>query len=310
MININKNINYKIFLMLVITLLNVSTLSSQKLNRYVISSGGKAIRGDKIHFDGTLGQTFIGRISSSTIKHGVGFWYNATTIYNNSKPVTLIMIPELSAWIGDTIEIPLILKESKYWSIAQVRKFYATIKYNSSVLQPIGVEPYASKGGYADYTISISGEALDSTGVIARPKFLVRLGEVEETPLIIESFEWVESRDIRIFKQDGNLKILGICKKGDTVRFVHKTRPAGIQSIIPNPASDYIQINYSVREEGFTKISLINNLGKEIVVINNEILKPGEYSKLLDLSYLASGLYFVTMSTPTESFSKKIIISR
>lgn len=307
----NKSQIYSfIILISIVSLLNMSALSGQKLSRYVIGSGGKAIKGEKIHFDGTLGQTFIGRIGSKKVKHGVGFWYNAITISNNSKPATLVMIPELSAWIGDTIEIPLILKESKFWSIANISEFEATISYNSSVLQPIDLIPETNQGGTTDYKISLHGKAIDSAGVIARPKFLVRLGDIESTPLIIESFEWIESRNVKIFKQNGTLTILGICKEGDTTRFVHKTRPAGIQSIIPNPASDYIQINYSIREEAYTKMSLYNNLGREIMIISDKIMKPGSYSKLLELSDIASGLYFVTLITPTQTFSKKIIISR
>ena len=53
----------------------------------------------------------------------------------------------------------------------------------------------------------------------------------------------------------------------------------------------------------------MNSLGQEIS--KNKIDDfIGQYKKIIDVSYLSKGVYFIQLKTDNEIFNKKIILSR
>jgi len=71
-------------------------------------------------------------------------------------------------------------------------------------------------------------------------------------------------------------------------------------NIFPNPASDYLHIegNNMIIDE----LKIIDVLGK--VIYSNKILQT---TSLLDVSFLKSGLYFLTVETKEGRVVKKFI---
>ncbi len=299
-----------IILTTLLLFLSFYSLRSQKISNYVIGSGGTQVRGSTVIVNGTVGQSMIGLVKKNKIVHGCGFWYCATPLANPPDPYFYISLPKRSAEIGDTVQLPLTLNESKNWEYAFVKNFVATIRYNSTVIQPIGNTPNCETTDNDDCLITINGSMNDSAGVLFNMEFLVRLGNVEFTPLIIESFKWIESDRGEIFTENGELEILGICKEGETNRYVKFGTKEGLQSISPNPSSDNILINYTIREKGETKIVVINNLGKEAAVLFEGLATVGHQSLFSDVSTIPTGLYNIILTTPTQIFSKKILITR
>jgi len=285
---------------------------SQVLNRHVVGSGGRSVESNGIRVNCTIGQTHIGLLkpASDTIVHGVGYWYNASYLMNHPSPVSVLLIPDVAAEIGEHVSVQLILQESRYNNLIPSRAFEAKIRYNMTVLQPVAFIPECIDANSDECTITVTGEMKDSTGVISNIDFLVRLGSVENSPLIIESFSWINHKDAIILKQDGELEVLGICREGDTARTVKKTVEAGLYASYPEPASDQTLINFSLSEEGYTKISLSNNLGREVLIIYEDYAESGKQSQIVDLTDISSGLYHINLITPTERFSRKLLIHK
>lgn len=306
-----KKIKFYKIVMLAILLITGNAFT-QQLNRHVISSGGKLSAGQGIKINCTVGQTHIALLKSANqdIYNGVGYWYNASYIMNHPNPVSVVIIPELSAEIGENVTVPLILQETRYNQLITSRSFEAKIKYNTTVLQPVNYIPECNLLEGNECIITVNGQMNDSSGILSNMDFIVRLGSVENSPLIIESFKWVNHDDVIVLKQDGELEVLGICREGDTLRTVKKTIKAGLYASLPEPASDETLINYSLSETGYTKISLINSLGREIAVLNEGIAEPGRHSLLADLTDISSGLYYINLVTTTERFSRKLLIQK
>jgi len=304
--------NYIIWKIIIAVLLISNMAFSQTINRHVISSGGKQLGSNGLKINCTIGQTHVALLKSvnQDIFNGVGYWYNASYIMNHPSPVSIVYIPDTSSEIGETVTIPIILQENKYDYLISSREFEAVIKYNMTVLQPIGYTPECETLGSDDCQIKVTGNMDDSAGILKNIDFVVRLGSVENSPLKIESFKWVNHNDVIVLKKDGELEVLGICREGDTVRTVKKTVRAGLYASSPEPASDQTLINYSLSEKGFTKISLINGLGREIAVLNEGIAEPGRHSILADLTNISSGLYYINLVTPTERFSRKLLVQK
>jgi hypothetical protein len=307
-------INKKLIIFLIfgnLMIFSMVDLQSQKIRKQVISPGGLTLKSSNIRINGTLGQTITGRVSNTNknINKGLGFW-NDGAVASNPTPYCLISIPKREAKIGDTIQIPLTLNEFKFKKYANVNDFEAKIRYNSQVLQPIGNTPNCTISQNDDCVITLNGSIKDTFGVLFNMEFMVRLGSTESTPLIIESFKWIKPNNVKILSENGELLVTDICKAGDTSRFVKLSNLAGIISVGPNPSDGYLVVNYTIRENAGTRFILINNLGEEILELFNGIPNIGNHSSIFDLSFLPSGLYNIVMVTPTQLFSKKLIINK
>jgi hypothetical protein len=98
------------------------------------------------------------------------------------------------------------------------------------------------------------------------------------------------------------------------------TVPAGINdpgtdalsfSVYPNPASDHININYTVEKAGKTDIKLVDLTGRVSAVLFSGIKSPGDYESNLKLPFiLHNGIYFLEISTETDNHVKKILIQQ
>jgi len=311
---------YRIFFIsLSFIIFSCSVASSQGLIRQVVGSGGIPVQEKGVKVNSTIGQTHIGLLKSTPLNStlGVGYWYNVSYLIGHPNPVTVVLVPFLSAEIGKRISIPLILQESKYFKFAETHNFEATIRYSTSVLQPVSAMPMCwgdnCVGGKClgeECLIKITGSTNDSSGVLGNIDFIVRLGSIEKTPLIIESFRWIGSDSVRVLKRDGELEVLGICKEGDTVRTIKKTVAAALYTCTPNPASTETLINFNISEHANTKITLTNNLGRETAVLFEGIVAPGRHTLLADLADIPSGMYFVSLITPSERFTEKLLIKK
>jgi hypothetical protein len=112
--------------------------------------------------------------------------------------------------------------------------------------------------------------------------------------------------DIEIEKQSGLFKLLGICREGGT-RLINPTGKAEILSIIPNPASDDVEINVNLIEDGFSTLSVYNVNGlklREFKFDDGTGLKSIE----INAREFDNGLYFIKLQTPTVIENKKLMI--
>lgn len=79
------------------------------------------------------------------------------------------------------------------------------------------------------------------------------------------------------------------------------------KTISPNPFSDKLNISFEYKETTFIKVSLYNNQGKLISIIDNGNRIKGTYNYTIDSSYLVPGVYYVVLQTPKGLLSSKII---
>jgi hypothetical protein len=81
--------------------------------------------------------------------------------------------------------------------------------------------------------------------------------------------------------------------------------------VYPNPASGNVNINYLLTSNGIVKLD-IYNLNNQIVksFVNNEPHFAGNYSRSLDVSGLAPGIYFARLTMGTTSKTQKLVVNR
>lgn len=81
-----------------------------------------------------------------------------------------------------------------------------------------------------------------------------------------------------------------------------------LQQNYPNPFNPVTTINYELPENGFVKISIYDNTGREIKTLVNEHRDAGYYSVQFNGSEFASGVYFCKLQAGNYIASIKMII--
>ncbi len=79
--------------------------------------------------------------------------------------------------------------------------------------------------------------------------------------------------------------------------------------VFPNPASDFINVSYTLNSRGIVNIRIMNTAGVEVANILRESQDPGQYRNTYSLnSDLASGIYYVSFNSSNQSFINKMIL--
>ena len=76
----------------------------------------------------------------------------------------------------------------------------------------------------------------------------------------------------------------------------------------PNPFNPITFINYDLDELAQIKLSIIDISGREIVVLENGVKRPGSYTISWNAVNNASGIYFLQMQTGSSVLRKKMIL--
>ena len=77
--------------------------------------------------------------------------------------------------------------------------------------------------------------------------------------------------------------------------------------VYPNPASDQVNIEFDLLQDGRVVFMLVNNAG-QVVSSTTKVLLAGRLTHTLPLSNYASGLYYLVVRTGYRTYTEKLII--
>jgi len=295
----------KIIILCLLALMGLSEAQSQNLKKYVISSGGGTSKDEVYSISSSISQPIIGRTLEGGTRHYVGFWYNAKRMIESIGSGTVVTIPNMNVEVGTDIRVPVLLRESQNLEQSRVKRFRMVIRYNGTVLTPINsTPPCAGHSEICELTITGTMENLE---ILTHLEFKVKLGNATYTDIEILDFDWVEPHNMKIITKAGRLDLEGVCIDGDGVRLVLRGSQAGIKNIYPNPAQDYINIEFGLNETGTTEMLVIDNLGNKVMTIFSEAKEYGDYNNGADISDLPNGVYFIVLQTPNELYSMPLM---
>jgi len=80
-------------------------------------------------------------------------------------------------------------------------------------------------------------------------------------------------------------------------------------SIHPNPASDFLNVNFSINETADAQIQLMNAVG-QIVYNQPYTIQSGDSSTQIDVSELANGVYFLNVKADGQMTSRKVTVMK
>jgi hypothetical protein len=76
----------------------------------------------------------------------------------------------------------------------------------------------------------------------------------------------------------------------------------------PNPFNPMTSISFSLPSSGITNLAVYDIMGREVIVLVNEMKTAGNYSVTFDAANLSSGIYFYTLKSGGFVESKKMLL--
>jgi hypothetical protein len=99
--------------------------------------------------------------------------------------------------------------------------------------------------------------------------------------------------------------------EADYIRTVINSGPAAnIQSIAPNPVSDFVNLNVTSPFDIMGTVTLVNTTGSVEAVLFDGIVNQGDNEILLDLSTQPNGLYQLVFQTRVSTETQRLMIKR
>lgn len=220
-----------------------------------------------------------------------------------------IGLPTVQGIAGERVKIPIEVRLQNNLARSCAAQFTATIRFNRTLLHPVGSTPVGTVNGM-DRIITVKGSSAGATtgGTLTELEFVATLGNATSTPLRLESLMW-DRGSVATTMEDGEFRLAEICAEG-TTRLIDASGSFGLKPIRPNPTSGNAELEYSILEPGRTRLTLADPLGRPALLLLDGVVAPGTYVTSIDLSNLPTGLYTLTLQTPTQRAAERVMVVR
>jgi hypothetical protein len=214
-----------------------------------------------------------------------------------------------SAEPGGKVTFPIYMRSASGLAGCGAPEFAMTLRFNASLLHPDAID-----GATVLHDEVVSGERRISLRGVRNGDTLLRLectallGDAESTPIAIDSFRWEGCSLIPTDTSAGRFVLTSLCRDGGP-RLV-TSGGAALKRSLPDPADASCTIEYTLAENGPTRLYLVDASGRYAGAIDDGDRAPGDYGVTVDLSSLPPGLYWCVLETPTQRISRAMHVVR
>ncbi|MFC2130268.1 T9SS type A sorting domain-containing protein [Bacteroidota bacterium] len=227
------------------------------------------------------------------------------TVEQGVQPYAVLQVGSDSARVGETVSIPIYLRNAVNIEYSEAENFTADLLFNTTLLSPLDFPEKNIVGGIRRISLTLPVEAIhDST--LADIRFAVGLGNSEWSSLNLENVEAVGGNVI-IDTVNGSFKLISICREGGDRLLNTNAGNVGINIVKPNPSSESIEIEYELIEEGRTQILIYNIFGEKVKTVFDAEAQLGRKIQTISIRELSTGSYFIVLKTPGYVLSKLFV---
>jgi hypothetical protein len=242
---------------------------------------------------------------------------NILTLYNSTKggfpnfissyfAENNVSLPDTIIKIGSEVNLPLNININCVCENDDPGYDYsAEIQFDASYFYPYD-NPIITENKVIDgqriLTLEGTFKPESQEAVVTEIHGLVLLGNGTKTPLKINRFEILNS-DINVKTEDGSLEIYGVCQP--EMSRVTLFEPLYFD-IIPNPVEESLNFRFRYLLESDISISIVNCMGNIVKKYQTKLSNEREIE--LDVSDLASGIYFTTVKAGGQTQTEKFVI--
>jgi WD40 repeat protein len=219
-----------------------------------------------------------------------------------------IKVGSVTANTGQLVTVPVYVTGKVNLNRTPVRTLTAHMSVNGTVLTPTGSTPAGQMqpGGIRRFSVPIPLDTPDS--LAATLTFQTTWGNDTASFVRIDSVTVGDTLTVRT--SSGQVRIADICRIGSRPRLINVTNSSAGLVITPNSIRTSAMITMDVIERGLTDVRVFDAAGRLISVPFSAVASPGRWIFPIDATSMNMGVYFVVMSTPTESFTQRIEVIR
>jgi hypothetical protein len=192
--------------------------------------------------------------------------------------------------------------------------FTASLRFNRNVLT-LGSTSFVRPIRNSSAQNSSQRCAVPTTFWNGRDSVLIRIpcravaGNTDATALVLEELRW----------GDGTLQIADVLEG----RFTAKTSQAGgkrlisdvssalaLVNIAPNPSADVLEVAYTLVNEAWTEVSLVDMRGNIVQMLMQSLKAAGEHRLQANVKQLPSGTYLLRLESGGEVVMRRVEVVR
>jgi hypothetical protein len=232
------------------------------------------------------------------------------SVFINPPQILIVFIPDTSSEVGvENFPIYIKLLNKNKTSFPKI-DFLCEIAYDVTAFLPNdnSSNPCIIKDTIINQNkvLTIKGENIsinDNENILAEILGTVFLADSDITNIYFNSFSCSDT-NIIIKTKDGSLTITACVLPLRRVKLFNQTT----LTMLPNPASESVNIKVFSEEEGNFIIKIFNLQGSLIETRSWNHKKSETKNILIDLNNYSSGLYQVVFQSPSDRFVKPLII--
>jgi WD40 repeat protein len=227
------------------------------------------------------------------------------------RDTVTLSIDDATGEPGEIIDIPVRISISDDRPLSPATDgFIVELCFNSTMLEPLGnfKNDYFINDYLRCIEFQMNKEDLNED-IIKTLQFKVGLGNDSLSKLDLRYSSPIGKEALYLIEEDGQFTLNGFCNSDDPRLFDPYGRIL-LEQNIPNPAINSTSISFQVIEPGNVTIEVRDILGNKSLEILNEFLMPGNYTRSIDVSNLASGTYIYTLTTKNHKFNRKMEIRK
>lgn len=207
---------------------------------------------------------------------------------HDSEPGELIRVPIIL--VGDVASASfdsLVVDVAYHRSLLRLERVIAGGSTVAGVGAPtVGSETMTS-------TITLSNTAGIAAGAAAELEFMVLLGKVLASDVLVDSARVPGRPEIVVVSDSANVSIEEFCDaSGRRIAFAGSL----LVKASPNPATDALTLEYNLPASGPTRLMIFDAGGAAIVTIVDGVLDAGGYAVTIETRALAAGTYFCRLT--------------
>lgn len=180
------------------------------------------------------------------------------------------------------------------------------LRFNRTVAMPQGLTPAGWTDGNERVLPIVARVTSDSIPTVTF-EMLATLGDAVSTPIHVTNLKW-EGGSVPTISNTGELRLDSVCMTGNG-RLVLVDGALLLRPVRPNPVRDMAEIDFSIVEDGWTRVSLVDALGRTARIVTSAALVPGTYTSSLRVDDLPPGAYFLVLQTPANRISAPFVIA-
>jgi len=227
-----------------------------------------------------------------------------------------IIIPRVeTSSKNENLEIPIHVNIIQGEPYRGDRPFEATFEVNPKIFLPTSVQSNRgdaelisniSSSNKREFKVRVNGN-FDESGLLATIKGVAGLSDTNYSDLIINESSLNFGTNVNVLVKNGGIFINDICND----RYIYNDlNQVEINGLSPNPANEYINLDFESTSVNDVRIELIDNLGSVLFSVNNFKTKIGTNRITFKINSLGIGNYKINIYSDVSVKSASFIIMR